>query len=514
MSGKHLLGTRHLETMGSSELNSPNLARYKVLYDDQCDICQSFVSWLKLLDRRHCTECLPIDPETLPQIHPSLTLDNCLRELHVVTPDGKVYKGWDAVALLARRFPETWILGALGAVPPFHWLARRLYRFIAKNRYAISKCRGGRCRIARPEEVRKKATFGTFWSCYLIGLLIRSPLVLGAGISQFFHRFFIFVCNFRRRIDLLDGKLSLFFLGGFPCDLVPLFFGEQFVMIFYEGIAIDPGSPKMRTSILKHFQKWSSQKIKSIVATHHHEEHIGNLRWLAQITGASIYTGSETANLLKTPHQLPWIRDFMIGQPPPLDPPFQILTNHLEGQSSVLEIFLSPGHCKDHIVLYDPKEKLLLAGDTFMGIYFSAPNPDVDSHLWLNTLDRLMELDIEILIEGHGHIHTLRPDIPDIPGVVIRQNPKEALKKKQEMMRWIHEQIQSGFQEGLSFNAIEATCFPWNQKRVWENFFNDEIMRVFSGGHFSHSELIKSFVRNPDESEIFPKVYQIQFYKM
>lgn len=29
---------------------------------------------------------------------------------------------------------------------------------------------------------------------------------------------------------------------------------------------------------------------------------------------------------------------------------------------------------------------------------------------WLLSLERLLELEIEILVEGHGHIHTLRPN--------------------------------------------------------------------------------------------------------
>ena len=43
------------------------------------------------------------------------------------------------------------------------------------------------------------------------------------------------------------------------------------------------------------------------------------------------------------------------------------------------------------------------------------------------SLERLLELDIEIPVEEHGHIHTLRADIPDFPDVVIRQDPKVAL---------------------------------------------------------------------------------------
>jgi hypothetical protein len=94
-----------------------------------------------------------------------------------------------------------------------------------------------------------------------------------------------------------------------------------------------------------------------------------------------------------------------------------------------------------------------------MGSYFSTPNPDVDSRKWLVSLGRLPELDIEILVEEHGHIHTLRADIPDFPGVVIRQDPKVALAQKLDYLRWLREQIEVGVQEGLPMRVIEASCF-------------------------------------------------------
>ena len=158
--------------------------QFAAIYDEQCEICQAFVSWLKLLDRDGKVAAVPIVPEWLAAIHPSLELDACLRELHVVTPQGDVRRGWDAVAELARLFPATFLIGWLGIVPPFNWLGRAAYRFVARNRYAVSKCRGGACRVACPDEVKRKSFFGTFWSCYLIGLLIRLPLIAGAGLYE------------------------------------------------------------------------------------------------------------------------------------------------------------------------------------------------------------------------------------------------------------------------------------------------------------------------------------------
>src|SRR4029077_8541328 len=108
---------------------------------------------------------------------------------------------------------------------------------------------------------------------------------------------------------------------------------------------------------------------------------------------------------------------------------------------------------------------------------------------------RLIELDIEILVEGHGHIHTLRADIPDFPGIVIRQDPKLALSQKLDYLRWLQEQIEAGFQERLPIRIIEASCFPWGRRSSWESCATDQCIRLLSLGHFSRTELVRSFVR-------------------
>jgi glyoxylase-like metal-dependent hydrolase (beta-lactamase superfamily II)/predicted DCC family thiol-disulfide oxidoreductase YuxK len=487
-------------------------SRYKALYDDQCEVCQAFVSWIRLLDRQNLVDCLPIEPGRLAELHPGLNLVACLRELHVILPDGSLAAGWDGVAALARLFPETWWIGALGGRAPFRWLGRALYRFVAANRYALSKCRGGACRVARPQQVRRQASLGVFWSCYILGMLVRLPLIAGVGLRDLGRRCSGYAHVRGRRVDLLSGKLRLLFLGGFPTAVVPLLFGEHFWAVLYDGMAVDPGSPRMRRSLARHLRGLPAGTVRAVVATHHHEEHVGNLNWLAERAGVPLWVGAYTAKILQAPLRLPRVRSMIIGQPLCLHPPFEILGEQLKTPSGSLLVFPAPGHCDDHVVLYDPKQKLLLAGDAFMGAYFSAPNPDVDSRAWIETLERLLELDVEILVEGHGQLHTLRPDIPDIPGIVIRQHPRVQLEGKLAFLRWLRDQVDAGMSEGLPLRAIEATCFPWSHSVSWESYWNDEMMRLLSSGHWSRTELVRSFTRNPLSRAVFPDVYQVRLY--
>ena len=480
---------------------------YVVLYDDQCEVCQACVAWLKIIDRKNQTIPLPISAEALASVDSHLNLEDCLGQLHVVRPGGDILVGWDAVACLACLSPATSLIGLLGSHFPLRALGRLLYGYVAHNRYALSKCRGGACRTAKPEIVRHKAPLAAFWSCYVLGFLIRLPLVVWAGMRAAAQRVSVFSRTYHQRLELLNGRLTILFLNGMLPNTVPLLFGELFTAVVYRGVAVDPGSPKMRRSLAGHL-KQINPGIHAIVATHAHEEHVGNLNWLSHWTGTPIFVSEMTAQFLKPFRKLPWVRAVIIGQPPDLQPPYQLLGEVLEVASGQLHVIPTPGHCDDHIVLYDPAEKLLLAGDAFMGSYFATPNPDVDSHKWLVSLERLMELDIEILVEGHGHIHTLRIDIPEFPGVVLRQDPKIAIEQKLKYLRWVREQVEVGFREELPLRAIEATCFPWGNRVSWESCATDECIRMLSLGHFSRTELVRSFVRNG--SDPLPVVYEVR----
>ena len=481
--------------------------RVLVFYDNQCEICQAGVSWLRFLDRRKRTECVPLDSDLLARA--GLDLEACSRQLHIVTREGRVLAGWDAVAHLARLFPPTWPMGALGAVPLLRAPARLLYQWVARNRYALSKCRGGRCRSWNPGVVARRAPLAALWTCHWMGMLMRLPLTLGAIVGQAGGNLVRYTRTWRRPIDLLDGRLQLLMLNGLPCDLITLLFGEHFLAILYDGILIDPGPTRLRGALSRHLKRLPAGRIAATAATHHHEEHAGNLNWLAERRGVPLYVGEATARCLSGGGRLPWIRRFMIGDCPPLRKPYRLLGERL----GELEVYAAPGHSDDHIVLYDRREKILFAGDSFMGAYFSAPNPDVDSRAWIDSLERLLSLDIEILIEGHGHIHTLRPEIPDSCPLVVRRAPRQELLEKLQFYQWLRDQIETGTAEGLPPDAIEVTCFPWGRRFAWERFLNDALSRFLSRGHWSRAELVRSFARPASSAAVLPLLYEARMHR-
>lgn len=301
------------------------------------------------------------------------------------------------------------------------------------------------------------------------------------------------------------------FLCGWRCDLVPLLFGEQFVMHVYDGVAIDPGSLVMRRSLVRHLARLR-QPIHAVTATHHHEEHVGNLRWLAEHLGIPLMLTPATHAIVSRPTSLPFARKLIIGDTEPVPESVVMIDVEIPTRSGRLQVIRTPGHCDDHVSFYDPEHRVLLAGDAFMGSYFVTPNPDVDANLWVETLTRLIEMPIEVLVEGHGHIYTLRDAIGPAALPIVRQSPRDVLASKLEFFLWIRDQLALGQEEGLSPGMIEATCFPWGRRWNWEQYLGDAMIRAMSLGHFSRREMMRSFTRRRTEDDVLPTVYSMSTF--
>ena len=104
------------------------------------------------------------------------------------------------------------------------------------------------------------------------------------------------------------------------------------------------------------------------------------------------------------------------------------------------------------------------------------------------------------MVEGHGHVHTLRDDIPDVPGVVVRGDPRAALTEKLAYLRWMADRLAEAARYGAGTNAAVAMCFPWGRRWSWERLYADELARLSTGGGFSRHELVRSFHRAPGDT--------------
>jgi predicted DCC family thiol-disulfide oxidoreductase YuxK len=82
---------------------------------------------------------------------PGLTHDICMEAMQLITPDGRVYSGFEAIVRALSTRPVWRIFVYLYYVPLVRQACNALYRFLAARRYRImgksAECETGACSI-------------------------------------------------------------------------------------------------------------------------------------------------------------------------------------------------------------------------------------------------------------------------------------------------------------------------------------------------------------------------------
>jgi predicted DCC family thiol-disulfide oxidoreductase YuxK len=123
--------------------------RFQVIYDGHCQFCKASVRQLQVMDL--FGRCDYVDYQVaadLTSLHPALTKDLAASQLHLITPDGRLYGGYFAFRQLAWIMPMLYPLLAFMYLPGADWIGPIKYRFIAQNRYLFHfnrSCKDNRC---------------------------------------------------------------------------------------------------------------------------------------------------------------------------------------------------------------------------------------------------------------------------------------------------------------------------------------------------------------------------------
>ena len=110
-----------------------------VLYDADCGLCQWSADVGARRDRRHRLVFRSLQTADLAALSPGLTPEMVREELYFVRPDATRCAGIHAVARTLFNLPFPFkAAGLILSLPPVAWLLTPLYRFVARNRAAIS----------------------------------------------------------------------------------------------------------------------------------------------------------------------------------------------------------------------------------------------------------------------------------------------------------------------------------------------------------------------------------------
>jgi glyoxylase-like metal-dependent hydrolase (beta-lactamase superfamily II) len=155
----------------------------------------------------------------------------------------------------------------------------------------------------------------------------------------------------------------------------------------------------------------NGRRVKAIIATHAHDDHINIAPALAEATGAPILLHPGDHDLWK----MTW---------PDRDPDGELSDTELIEVAGVpLQIIHTPGHAPGSICVYAPEAQTVFSGDTlFQGGPGATGRSFSDFPTIIESIrDRLLVLPPGTVVRtGHGPTTTIGDEAPDLPAWIER----------------------------------------------------------------------------------------------
>ena len=224
------------------------------------------------------------------------------------------------------------------------------------------------------------------------------------------------------------------------------------------------GTPSLGWALLQEIRKVTDKKIRYVVASHYHADHIYGLQAFRDHTDALIvaqersgeYKDNEGIADEKASQRLdqrrgalfPWVDGNTRVVPPDLT--FRERMTIVLGDRRLTLLFAGPAHSSSDMMMMVEPDGVLFAGDIVQNSRIPFMNSDdVSTAQWLDALGEVEKLDPKFIIPGHGRTST---------------EAKQAIAFTRDYIQYLRKTMATAVQNWTDFDAAYSQA-DWSKYR-------------------------------------------------
>lgn len=215
-------------------------------------------------------------------------------------------------------------------------------------------------------------------------------------------------------------------------------------------VAVDSGMfPTVAEELRRQIERLGGKRVRYLIITHYHGDHVfGNQAYEDCEIIASKKTYEIMAKRLENEWSPERLKEYISSNPELAEklrglrivlPTTTFSGKYVIGKdNNIIEVYEADGHCDGSVFVYFPKEKVLVTGDLyFTKMWPYGGDPTVNPYKWVAALEKMLELDANIVVLGHGSVTS-----------------KEDLAEYLDFMKMLVRKIEEYIDQGITIDRI------------------------------------------------------------